>query len=72
MITTVDNSQKVFMLCGDMNRSVFCNLHDIPTAARTFDELSGIYYFWNNKPKRIGKRQLNEWFAANQINDRVK
>lgn len=72
MKTSIDNNQKVFMLTGDMNRSIFCNLRDVPSAFKEFDgDEIKIYYFWNNKPKRIYKKKLNEWFEGNQIPNRI-
>ena len=70
MKTQIDNNQKVFMLTGDMNSKVFCNIKDIPKAFNSFDDKDSvkIYFFWNNRPKRIFKTKLNEWFNAHRIN----
>ena len=70
MTTTIDNNQKVFLLTGDMGKTVFCNMHDIPAAFNSFedkDEVT-IYYFWNATRTHISRRKLNDWFKANQIN----
>jgi len=72
MTTTIDNGQKVFMLTGDMNRTVFCNLDGIPAAAQTFDSLTAIYYFWNWKQKKCGKVFLNDMFKAHGNKFRIK
>lgn len=73
MITTIDNTQKVFMITGDMNKKVFCNLKDVPNAIRYFDDNTSIemYMFWNNKRKRVSKRKMNEFFVSNQITERI-
>lgn len=73
MTTTIDNNQKIFMLQGDMGRTVFCNLADVPAAFNSFDDRDAveIYYFWNYAKKRIRKTQLNTWFKANQINAKL-
>lgn len=70
MTTTIDNSQKVFLLNGDMGRTVFCNMHDIPAAFNSFEDKDAvkIYYFWNATRTHISRKKLNTWFAANQIN----
>ena len=69
MTTTIDNSQKVFLLTGDMGRTVFCNMHDIPTAFSSFEDRDAvqIFYFWNATKTRITRKKLNTWFTANQI-----
>jgi len=70
MTTTIDNNQKVFLLTGDMGKTVFCNMHDIPAAFNSFEDKDAvkIYYFWNATRTHIGRKKLNEWFKANQIN----
>lgn len=69
MTTTIDNNQKVFLLTGDMGKTVFCNMHDIPAAFNSFDDKDAVklYYFWNATRTHISRRKLSEWFKANQI-----
>lgn len=69
MTTTIDNNQKVFMLYGDMNTKLFCNLKDLPECFNYFDDRDEvkIYTFWNFEKKRVSKKQVGEWLAANQI-----
>ena len=47
MQTTIDNNQKVFLLTGDMGKTVFCNMADIPAAFNTFEDKDAVkfYYF---------------------------
>jgi hypothetical protein len=70
MKTQIDNGQKVFQLVGDMGRQVFCNLSDIPKALKSFDDKDAVefFYFWNNRPKKISRRKLNDWFKTNGVN----
>lgn len=70
MQTIIDNSQKVFLLTGDMGKTVFCNLSDIPTAYNSFDDKDEVkfYYFWNATRTHISRKKLNEWLKNNQIN----
>lgn len=69
MKTTINNNQKIFMLTGDMNKSIFCNLKDVPSSFNSFDNKDDvkIFFFWNNKMKRVYKTKLNTWFKSNQI-----
>lgn len=66
MTTNIDNTQRVFLLTGDGNLKVFCNLHDIPGAVNYFDDKDSIYitHFWNNQFRKASKKMLNEMFKA--------
>jgi len=70
----IDNSQRVFLLTGDMNTKVFCNLKDIPKAIKMFDDKDsiGIRHFWNDAFKHASKKLLNSMFQAAQMKFRVK
>lgn len=69
MLTIIDNNQKVFLLTGDMGRTIFCNIDDIPAAFNSFEDKDAVkfYYFWNATKTHISRKKLNEWFKANQI-----
>lgn len=76
MKTTVDNSQRVFLVSfttAFSGQNIFCNLADIPTvlATRPADKYL-VKEFWNGKFTRLSKKTLNEYFAANQINVFIK
>lgn len=75
-ITSIDNSQRVFLIEreGFGERYFFCNLSQIPECLaqlETNDNFT-VKHFWNFKFKRISKKGLNELFAANQINFKIK
>lgn len=74
MVTQIDNSHRVFMLTGDMNRSIFCNLNDIPTAIADFDDKDSIkfFHFWNQRQKKVSVNHLNDLFESNQLDFRIK
>lgn len=73
MITTIDNTQRVFLLTGDMGLNVFCNLKDIPKAVKSFDDPDSInfFHFWNNRQTKASKKMLNEMFAGNRMNFKI-
>jgi len=77
MITTIDNNQRVFLIKrkGFSNRDYFVNLKDIPTILQNelekHDEFT-ISHYWNEKFKRISKKDLNEMFENNKIDFRLK
>lgn len=69
MNTTINNSHRVFMVTGDMNRQIFSNLKDVPAAIADMDNKDSvkIFEFWNNKPVRVSPKKLAEYLSANQI-----
>ncbi len=77
MTTTINNNERVFLIHrnGYFTRDYFCNLADIPTILKTGLEPNDEYtisHYWNYKFKRIGKKALNDMFAANQIDFKIK
>ena len=77
MKTTIDNNQRVFLISrqGFSTRDFFCNLASIPAIIRTELEPHDdfiIFEYWNKKFKRCSKKHINEIFAANQINFKIK
>lgn len=78
MKTTIDNNQRKFLVQSQGfggNKDIFCNLHDIPTVLReafTPNEEFRVFEFWNRKLKRMSKKHLNDMFAANQIDFKIK
>lgn len=77
MITTIDNNQRVFLISyqGFKTMNIFCNLQDIPNVLKNEFEKNDKYiisHFWNGKFKRASRKYLNEMFAANKIDFKIK
>lgn len=77
MKTTIDNNQRKFLVQskGYMIIDVFCNLADIPKVLKEAfgpNEQYVIYEYWNRKLKKCSKKHMNELFAANQVNFKIK
>ena len=72
MKTTLDNAQRVFLFTGE-NSKVFCNLHDVPNALKSFDNLDEVqmFEFWNFRLKKLSKKSLNVLFEGNQMKNRI-
>ena len=63
MKITIDNNERVFQIVTDNGKQFFCNLEDIPkviTSQYMIDGYYTIYHFWDNKPKKITKKLVNE------------
>lgn len=72
MKTTIDNTQSVFQIVsqGWNSKQLFCNLADVPKVVKEAfepNETFIIYRTWNFRMKKQSVRQMNELFAANQI-----
>lgn len=77
MKTTVDNNQRKFLVqsIGWSTVDIFCNLKDIPHVLKTAfepNEEFQVFEYWNRKLKKCSKKQLNEMFAANQLEFKIK
>ena len=78
MITTINNNHRKFLVQSQgfgSQRDIFCNLEAIPDVLREFfspNEEYKIFEYWNRKLKRCSKKHLNEMFAANKVDFRIK
>ena len=78
MITTIDNNQRKFLVQSQgfgTQKDIFCNLKHIPDVLNKSlekNEEFKIYEYWNRKLKGCSKKHLNEMFAANQIEFKIK
>lgn len=76
MKTLIDNDQRVFLVHrkGFFTRDYFCNLSDIQNVLKDLevnDEFI-IYEYFNKKFTKCSKKHLNEMFAANKIEFKIK
>lgn len=72
MKITINNNARVFLISrkGFFTRTYFCNLEHIPNILKNELEPNDEYTiseYWNFHFKRIGKKALNEMFAANKV-----
>ena len=78
MITTINNDRRKFLVQSQgfgSQRDIFCNLEAIPDVLRIEfqpNEEFKVYEYWNRKLKQKKKKRLNEIFAANQVNYKIK
>lgn len=75
MITTINNSERVFQIVSGPAKQTFCNLTDINIVVKHYNLKEGfytIYEFWNNKPRKITSKALKEMFEANGIEQQFK
>lgn len=75
MQTTIDNTQRVFLILreGIAEKKYFCNLKQIPDCIKDLEphDTYKIYHFWNGKFKTVSKNYINSMFESNQIEYRI-
>jgi hypothetical protein len=66
MTTTIDNNQRVFLLTGDFNKSLICNLKDLEKCFNSFDDKDTvlIQHKWNNRFIKCSKKSIVDMLKA--------
>jgi hypothetical protein len=77
MKINIDNSQRKFLVQsqGFTTLDIFCNLEHIPEVLKSQFEANEdfkIFHYWNRKLKPCSKKYINELFASNQIDFKIK
>lgn len=71
MQTTIDNTQRVFIVKRDTisTKHFFCNLKDIPKCIKELEngDPFEILHIWNYKVKKCSKKYINEMLKADNI-----
>jgi hypothetical protein len=68
MKTTIDNNLRVFQIVTSTGKQVFCNLDELNNVMINLGTHAGyfkIWHFWDNKPKRVSRKYIDEMYAAN-------
>lgn len=70
MKTTIDNNQRIFMLTGDSNISLLCNLKDLEKCFNSFDDKNSIkiQHRWNGRFVRCSKKSIVNMLKAFKLN----
>lgn len=64
MTTKIDNFQRVFLIYTSTGKQFFCNQKDILKGMQELRVTEGyydIFEFWNGKPKKLTKKQINHF-----------
>jgi hypothetical protein len=77
MKININNSQRKFLVqsIGFRSVDIFCNLEHIPNVIKSQFEANEefkIFHYWNRKLKPCSKKYINEMFASNQIDFKIK
>lgn len=69
MKTTIDNNQRVFMVCEGANK-ILCNLDGLQEAINSFEDKTylKVFHIWNNAFKIASKKMMREMLhSANHM-----
>ena len=70
METTINNNLRVYQVVTSLGRQYFCNIEELNKVIKFDGCRSGyfkIYHFWNNKAKRVSKKDMLSFFEGSQL-----
>lgn len=70
MITTINNDLRVYQVITNNSKQVFCNIDELNNVCSNLSTRKGefkVLHFWNNKPKRLTKKELDLMFEGSQL-----
>ena len=70
MKTNIDNNLRVYQVVTSTGKQVFCNINDLNQVVKELGCREGyfsIYHFWNNKAKKVSKKDLRLFFEGADI-----
>lgn len=70
MNTTINNNLRVYQVITSTGKQVFCNIEQLNEVIKELGTHPGyfkIYHFWNNKPKKLSKKELLTMFEGSQL-----
>ena len=70
MKTTIDNNHRIFLLTGDMNQSLICNIEDLEKCYNTFADKDNvkIQHKWNGRFVHCSKKSIVDMLKALNLN----
>jgi len=69
MKTTIDNNQRVFLITGDFNTSLLCNLKDLELCFNTIEDKGSIkiQHKWNNRFIKCSKKSIIDMLKSMKL-----
>lgn len=69
MTTTINNDLRVYQLITTSGKQFFCNIEQLNYVINSECKQGEfkILHFWNNKPKRLTKKELDLMFEGSQL-----
>lgn len=70
MITTINNSLRVYQIVTSLGHQYFCNIEDLNRIVKENELRAGYFkinHFWNNKAQKVSKKDLKSFFEGSQL-----
>lgn len=70
MTITINNNLRVYQVTTSTGKQAFCNIEDLNKVIESLDtrqDYFKIYHFWNNKPQRLSRKNLDLMFDGAQL-----
>lgn len=70
METVINNSLRVYQVVTSTGKQFFCNIEDLNRVVNENQMRAGyfkIFHFWDNKAKRLSKKDLKSMFEGSQL-----
>lgn len=70
MKTTIDNNLRVYQVVTSTGRQAFCNIEQLNEVVKDLQCIAGYFkinHFWDNKPKKLSKKELKAMFDGSQL-----
>lgn len=70
MITVIKNDLRVYQIVTSLGKQYFCNIEDLNRIVNENKLREGyfkIYHFWDNKPKKVSKKDLKLFFEGSNL-----
>jgi len=70
MILVINNDLRVFQVLTNTGKQVFCNITELNEVVSFLNCREGyfkIFHFWNNKAKKVSKKDLLTFFEGSQL-----
>ncbi len=70
MKTTINNSLRVYQVITSIGHQDFCNIDELNNVCSNLGTHAGyfkIYHFWNNKPQKLSRKDLDKMFEGSQL-----
>lgn len=70
MTTVINNNLRVYQIISSTGKQWFCNIQDLNTIVnenRLHEGYFKIFHFWNNKAKKVSKKDLKSFFEGAEL-----
>jgi hypothetical protein len=70
MKTTINNNSRVYQVVTSTGKQFFCNIEQLNEVIKQAGTTAGyfkIWHFWNNKAKKVSKKDLTSFFEGAEL-----